>query len=115
MKGKSIHDPIVMGHLSAPPPKMNDNEIRRNLHKKILSRHHASSKTLVIDELGLMHGAFRADIAVVNGRLTGYEIKSNADSLARLKIQTTAYNAVFDRVAIVVGERHRKAIASRVP
>lgn len=93
---------------------MKDAEIRESFHKKVLGKR-ASRNTLILDELGLMHGACRADIAVVNGRLIGYEIKSNADSLARLKTQVPAYDAIFDRITVIVGERYRNAIARTVP
>ena len=94
---------------------MTDFEIRESLHRTILRRHHAAPETLVIDELGLRHGSCRADIAVVNGRLVGYEIKSDRDSLARLRRQIRVYDAVFDSVTIVVGLRHRSVISRRVP
>jgi hypothetical protein len=81
----------------------------------MLRRHHSSAGTLVLDELGLMHGACRADIAIVNGRLVGYEIKSEKDSLYRLKNQITAYDAVFDSIAIIVSERHRSTVLRCVP
>src|SRR5438552_16067464 len=94
---------------------MTDSEIRRSLHRKLLRAHHAARDTLVIDELGLKNGCCRADIAVVNGRLVGYEIKSDRDSLARLKKQILFYDSVFDSVTIVVGRRHRAVISRRVP
>ena len=94
---------------------MNDAEIRQNFHRKILYRQHARHNTLVIDELGLQHGKCRADIAVVNGHLVGYEIKSDNDSLRRLRDQITAYNAVFDKAFIVVGNRHINRVQDRIP
>ena len=94
---------------------MKDAEIRQNFHRKILRRQHARSDTLVIDELGLNHGKCRADIAVVNGHLVGYEIKSDNDSLRRLGLQVESYNAVFDRAFIVVGDRHIDSIQDRIP
>jgi hypothetical protein len=94
---------------------MNDAEIRQNFHRKILRRQHRRNDTLVIDELGLNHGRCRADIAVVNGHLVGYEIKSNSDSLRRLREQVKAYNSVFDRVFIVAGDRHIGKIQNSVP
>jgi len=94
---------------------MNDVEIRQNFHRKILWRQHAQKDTLVIDELGLNHGKCRADIAVVNGHLIGYEIKSNNDSLRRLKNQVESYNAVFDKISVVVGDRYIKSIQSHIP
>ncbi len=94
---------------------MNDVDIRQNIHKKILRRQHAQKDTLVIDELGLNHGRCRADIAVINGHLVGYEIKSNNDSLRRLEGQVKAYNAVFDKVFIVVGDRYSNSIKNYIP
>ena len=72
---------------------MNDAQIRSSFHSKKLRRHHATPDTLVVDELGLKHGKCRADIAVINGHLIGYEIKSDDDSLHRLARQVEAYNA----------------------
>ncbi|MBN2268977.1 MAG: sce7726 family protein [Sedimentisphaerales bacterium] len=94
---------------------MNDAEIRQSFHKKRLRRQHAQKNTLVIDELGLNHGRRRADIAVVNGHLVGYEIKSNDDSLRRLKEQVKSYNAVFDKISIVVGDRYVNSIQNHIP
>jgi len=94
---------------------MNDVDIRQNFHKKILRRQHAQKDTLVIDELGLNHGKCRADIAVINGYLVGYEIKSNNDSLRRLEEQVKSYNAVFDRISIVVGDRYINSIQNYIP
>ena len=94
---------------------MNDVEIRQNFHRKILRRQHAHKGTLVIDELGLNHGKCRADIAVVNGRFVGYEIKSNNDSLRRLGEQVKSYSAVFDRVSIIVGNRYINCIQDYIP
>lgn len=94
---------------------MNDIEIRYNFHKKKLKRHHANRSTLVIDELGLNHGRCRADIAVVNGHLIGYEIKSDNDTLNRLTEQVKSYNAIFDKAFVVVGERYAKTITDHIP
>ena len=85
---------------------MNDAEIRANLHQKLLQKHYSDAETLVINELGLRHGKHRADIAVINGRMIGYEIKSDEDNLSRLEGQIEAYNAVFDRISLVITEKH---------
>jgi hypothetical protein len=69
----------------------------------------------VLDELGLRHGTCRVDIAVVNGYLHGYEIKSDADTLERLPSQVTIYGAVLDRATLVVGERHVEKAISQIP
>ncbi len=104
-----------MDHGTGTRDSMNDAEIRAHFHRQKLRRQHQSRSTLVVDELGLRHGACRADIAVVSGRLTGYEIKSDRDALSRLPAQIVAYNAVFDRVAVVACARHLPGICHLVP
>ena len=94
---------------------MNDVEIRRHFHRRILRRQHAQEDTIVIDELGLNHGKCRADIAVINGRFVGYEIKSDSDSLHRLEGQVESYSDVFDKASIVVGDRYINSIQSHIP
>lgn len=94
---------------------MNDPIIRRNFHRKRLRKYHADKNTIVIDELGLNHGKNRADIAVLNGLMVGYEIKSDHDSLYRLEEQIKSYNAIFDKVNVIVGLRHIKNIHNYIP
>ena len=94
---------------------MNDPQIRTSFHQKCLHRHHCDSATLVVDELGLQHGKCRADIAVINGHLIGYEIKSDADSLRRLNDQIDSYNAVFDHASAIVAARHLSGAVAMLP
>lgn len=94
---------------------MRDRDVREALRRKVLADHLRDANTLVVEELGLAHGEARVDIAVVNGRLHGFEIKSDADNLQRLPGQIAAYNAVFDRVTIVVGRKHLEGVDKLVP
>jgi len=94
---------------------MNDFEIRKNIHDKILYKHHQNNRTLVIDEFGLNNGDCRADIAVINGHLCGFEIKSANDNLNRLDRQISFYDSVFDYSTIVVEEKHLSKIIELVP
>lgn len=80
--------------------------------KAILTDHPSS---LVVDELGLMEGAFRVDLAVINSRLHGYEIKSYSDNLDRLPSQQNTYNKIFDRMTLVADERHVAKAVEIVP
>ena len=94
---------------------MHDRELREALHHKLLKEHHGDTNTLVLDELGLRHGTCRVDIAVVNGYLHGYEIKSDADTLQRLPGQVSLYCAVLDRATLVVGEKHAEKAKAHLP
>ena len=66
-----------------------DLDIRSALHAKRLRRLKAKPDTLVIDELGLAHASSRIDVAVINGCIHGYEIKSAKDTLDRLTPRST--------------------------
>ncbi len=89
-KASATNDPIIRSALTG-----------------VLRKQHARDKELrIIEELGIRHGSVRIDIAVVNGMMHGYEIKSDRDTLERLPEQMTEFNAVFDRVTLVVGKQH---------
>lgn len=94
---------------------MNDPQIRQAFHNTILQKEHRESSTLIVDELGLEHGKCRADIAVINGHMDGYEIKSDVDSLSRLKNQIISYNAIFDHSSVIVTKRHIYEVAQMIP
>lgn len=92
--------------------RLKDNDIREAAHATLLLRARACPDTIVIDELGLDHGACRVDIAVINGHIRGVEIKADADILDRLPRQIAAYGAVVDRATLIAAPRHLdKAIA----
>jgi hypothetical protein len=101
--------------LSVVDKYMNDKRIRKNFHVKMLRKHHADHDTIIVDELGLKHGKCRADIAVINKHLIGYEIKSDEDSLYRFDQQIEIYNTVFDRATVIVGTKYADEVKSHVP
>lgn len=94
---------------------MNDQDIRTVLKAELMRRHAKDDNTLVLDELGIRHGAARIDVVVVNHQLHGYEIKSDRDSLKRLPHQIKAYSSIMDRVTLVVGYRHAYEALRMVP
>lgn len=94
---------------------MNDRDIRAVIKKELMRQHAREEDTLVLDELGLRHGAARIDLVVVNERLHGYEIKSDRDSLRRLPEQIRVYSSVMDRVTLVVAYRHAYEALRMVP
>ena len=94
---------------------MNDRDIRAVLKYELFRRYTNDKDTLVLEELGLRHGAVRIDLVVVNDRIHGYEIKSDRDSLRRLPDQIRVYSSVMDRVTLVVGYRHAYDALRMVP
>jgi len=103
------------------PPKnrrssgLQDVDIRPALRAYLLRRHATEVETVLIEELGLRRGKVRVDLAVVNGSLHGFEIKSDRDSLRRLSAQVDLYSQVLDRATLVVGERFAPQATSLVP
>ena len=81
-----------------------DREVR-DLLKRHLVNTHCDSETVILDELGLCQGDVRADLAAVNGELSGFEIKSPADTLARWPKQRRVYSKVVDRAWLVATEK----------
>jgi hypothetical protein len=94
---------------------MRDRDIRAALWKLLEERHAEDSDTRVIDELGICQGETRADVAVVNGSLAAFEIKSDRDTLSRLPRQIEAYQRVFDVITVIVGGRYVERILEAVP
>lgn len=91
---------------------MRDVDIRAALVDD-LRRQFAGDK--IVNEMGLCLGATRVDVAVVNGALHGYEIKSDRDTLARLPAQIDLYSKVLDYSTIVCGARYVDKIRDIVP
>lgn len=90
--------------------------IIRSALKEVLKKKHAKDKELkIIDELGVQHGSVRIDIAVINGVMHGYEIKSDRDTLDRLPEQVQAYNAIFDQVTLILGSKHLVGAFKMIP
>lgn len=57
----------------------------------------------------------KADVAILNGTSTVYEIKSERDSLSRLERQVAAYAKVFAKVYVVAAEEHVSSVLGSVP
>jgi hypothetical protein len=84
----------------------NDKMIRMALRQELENACKNKIDTKIIEELGITHGAARIDIAVVNGIIHGYELKSDKDTLKRLPEQIRIYNSVLDKVTLIVGKNH---------
>lgn len=83
-----------------------DKDIRQALVGRLNSEHSAESDTLIIPELTVCDGIARVDIAVLNGTISGFEIKSERDSLTRLSTQVPTYARCFDSLTLVAPAKH---------
>ncbi len=94
---------------------MRDIDIRRALRTEMKYRHAGETDTLIVEELGMCQGVARVDLAVVNGSVHGYEIKSERDTLIRLPSQSDIYSQALEFVTIVAAAHHLAQIRTLVP
>lgn len=88
-----------------------DKDIREPLFDYMEERY---GKVRIIEEKQI--GRSRADIVMVlPGRIAGIEIKSDADTYARLDRQVKDYDRYFDRNYVVIGSTHALHAAEHVP
>lgn len=89
-------------------------EIRTALRNWVHDKFELKHNDILINELGFWNKdpestvdcSFRADLALANGRLVGFEIKSQKDSLKRWASQMTAYSNVFDEIWLCSHGKH---------
>ncbi|WP_146008950.1 sce7726 family protein [Zhihengliuella halotolerans] len=94
---------------------MRDIDVREALHSHLLEEHASErANTRFVDELEIC-GEVRVDVAVLNGHFTGYELKSQRDTLTRLPKQASFYSRVFDYAVLVVAENHREPALEMIP
>ena len=88
-----------------------DSDIREPLFEFLEER---LGKIRILEEK--QTGRARADVVMVTEKyLCGIEIKSDADSYARLKKQVRYYDQYYDRNMVVVGSTHAVHIEEHVP
>lgn len=95
--------------------ELRDSELRMPLHKWLEKKFLAHEDTEILHELRMPRPSGRVDIAVINGRLSGFEIKSDFDSLSRLPRQVRAFSAVFDEMCVVTTSRHSADARKIIP
>lgn len=94
---------------------MRDIDIRAELKSTFLSKYYADPKSKVVNELSVSYGDAIIDIAVINGALHGYEIKSEFDTLTRLPSQLSSYSKTFDYLTVISAQRHLNSLLSLLP
>lgn len=94
---------------------MRDFDIRIHLRNYLLNKYYLDSHSKVVEELNLPAAKARIDMAVINGHLHGYEIKSSKDTLQRLPSQLEAYEKIFDYLSVITEKKHSKKLIDLVP
>jgi hypothetical protein len=78
---------------------------------KILLGRHSLNSAHMLTEFRVAN--CKADVVILNGTSTVYEIKSKYDSLDRLNNQVAAYSEIFDRINVITAPVHLEK-ASRI-
>lgn len=86
---------------------------RAALTRKILLGRHSLKTACMLSEFRA--GSCKADLVILNGTATVYEIKSERDSLDRLAHQVENYKRVFATVNVVASQNHIEQILERMP
>ncbi len=83
------------------------------LTQKVLLGRHSLQTASMLNEFRV--GDCKADLAILNGTSTVYEVKSERDSLTRLEKQVAAYSRVFSSVYVLASEHHIDSVLRLVP
>ncbi|MFM0619424.1 sce7726 family protein [Paraburkholderia nemoris] len=78
----------------------------------LLGRHSLQTASMLTE---FRAGSCKADVAILNGTSTVYEIKSERDSLARLANQIANYRKVFAKIYVIAGEAHVQEVIDSTP
>jgi hypothetical protein len=76
-------------------------------HRILLGKHNLKTACMLTE---FRAGECKADVSILNGTTTAFEIKSERDSLSRLQRQIENYKRVFASVVVIVGENHVSSV-----
>ena len=86
---------------------------RAAISQKVLMGTHSLRTASMLNEFRV--GSCKADLVILNGTATVYEIKSERDSLARLVNQVENYKRVFAKVNVIASEGHIDGVLNTIP
>jgi hypothetical protein len=81
-------------------------------HKILMGKHSLKTACMLTE---FRAGTCKADVVILNGSATVYEIKSERDSLYRLENQVNAYLKVFANVNVITSDSHADSVMSNTP
>lgn len=86
---------------------------RSAVSRKVLIERHSLVEACMLSEFRA--GNCKADLVILNGTSTAYEIKSERDSLVRLAMQVSAYKKIFAQVNVISSEQHVESVLKITP
>ncbi len=90
-------------------------EIKAALIDALFAEGMICDDTVIVSEMPVFSMSRRADIVMANGRLIGFEIKSDGDKTSRLSGQLAAYQEAFEGIVVVTGAKHLEECLKSTP
>ncbi|MDD9709143.1 sce7726 family protein [Seohaeicola sp. SP36] len=110
----SVSDVFNSAFKAIDTPGSRDEYIYKSaIAEKILLGRHSLRSASMLTEVRVEGN--KADVVVLNGTSTVYEIKSERDSLSRLPCQLEAYRRAFASVNVITSEAHAERVISIAP
>lgn len=91
----------------------NEYVFKNIIANKILCGRHSLNTATMLSEFRV--GKNKADCVILNGKSTCYEIKTDYDSLIRLKDQLSSYLQLFDEIYVVCSKKFENIIFDEIP
>lgn len=112
--GATLRDAFDLGYAKLTKSGNRDDYVYRSsvVEKIALGRHNLRTATVLSE---VRARASKADLVILNGTATAYEIKSERDSLNRLSSQLIDYRSVFASVTVVTSPFQTDAVLRLAP
>lgn len=112
--GATLRDALDLGYAKLTKSGNRDDYVYRSslVEKIALGRHNLRTATVLSE---VRARASKADLVILNGTATAYEIKSERDSLNRLTAQLSDYRSVFASVTVVTSPSQADAVLRLAP
>lgn len=113
-EGATLRDALDLSYSKLTKSGNRDDYVYRSsvVEKIALGRHNLRTATVLSE---VRARGSKADLVVLNGTATAYEIKSERDSLSRLPSQLSDYRSVFASVTVVTSLRQMDAVLRLAP
>lgn len=82
---------------------------------RLYEKRFVDDTSVLISEMVVDNWSRRADVVLANGKLWGFEIKSEADSLSRLPGQIDTFSRTFEKLTIVVASKFESQAKAMLP
>lgn len=92
-----------------------ENRLKAAVIDRLYASAAVDNDAVLISEMVVENWTRRADVVLANGRLWGFEVKSENDSLARLPGQIEAFRRAFEKLTIVTVPKFENAVRELIP